>query len=271
METILPSQTLWDCIDVFRQICLEHINRDIAPEQRIGGLGIEIELAESKFTKQCLLTSAKTDLGWVLRGKVKNAYGQHFMEILTEHDPGAIRDLIIKHIAAKSVIFCVSWNPFERLGQDICYDLMASHGLNFKEASDFGLSGIENDWQRVQKSIDFQRMDPHETNLVGFFAEHLWRIINDGKDVFEKFLGCGKEVTDEMSEDEKCLSCHCIVTLDLTVGEIKDESLDETKEERSDVVIDDGEFEMTNYSLDEIKVRLGDEMDNGNDLSHFQD
>ena len=114
-EMALSSETAANWGNYCRQVCIDTVLEDWS-YQPIGGVGVEVDIDESKFSRlKYGRGEAKKNTKWVFGGKERINGDKAFVEVVERRDAKTLIPLIQKWILPGTIIYSDCWKAYSSL------------------------------------------------------------------------------------------------------------------------------------------------------------
>ena len=125
-ESQLSKATVADWLSFCREVCLETIARETP--KLIGGLGLTVEVDESKFGKRKYNKGRLVKGQWVIGGICRET-GDIFLAVCPENkrDASTLIDIIERHVNKDSTVITDCWWAYDQLDEDGWHHLTVNH------------------------------------------------------------------------------------------------------------------------------------------------
>ena len=188
-ELKLSKRTVIEWSAFFRDTCLTTM---LEYSEQIGGVGVEVEIDESKFGKRKYHKGHRVEGQWVFGGREKHDKSKIFMVPVKNRKKVTLLALIKKWIKPGSIIHSDCWKAYSDLAKHGYTHVTVNHSKEFVN-KEMGActNAIECDWRHAKVSIPPYGI--HKGLHAGYLAEFMWRRRNHNTD---KFLQLLKDITD---------------------------------------------------------------------------
>ena len=141
--------TVVDWKNFMRDICVEEIIQDAEP---LGGLGIIVEIGESKFGKRKYNRGRLVVGHWVF-GKVERDTGRMVMLCVPDRSAATLIPLIQHYVLPGSIVYSDEWAAYNILAHTPQYTHhTVNHSENFvNPTTGVHTQGIEGSWNIVKR------------------------------------------------------------------------------------------------------------------------
>lgn len=144
------SETLADWRHFYRELLVEYLETN---SEKLGGVGVEVEIDESKFGKRKNNRGKNVKGAWVFGGIERNT-GRTFLVQVHNRTRETLLGLIKEWIAPGSIILSDCWKSYECLGEEGFIHLSVNHKLFFKDpVTGVHTNTIESTWRHVKESL----------------------------------------------------------------------------------------------------------------------
>ncbi|GFR95802.1 hypothetical protein ElyMa_004437700 [Elysia marginata] len=167
------EETVADLFSYCREVCVESLYSGEFVKQ-IGGPNHIVEVDEAKFGKRKYNRGRIVEGQWVLGGICRETREWFFVPVENRSEETLLPIIIIKHVAAGSIIYSDQWAAYGRLSEVGFQHGTVNHSLHFVDpASGVHTNTIESTWWAVKRSLP-----PTHTRkqyLGTHLAEYIWR------------------------------------------------------------------------------------------------
>ena len=184
-QVTTSSETVCDYKMYCREICVNIIIDE--SDDQIGGIGLTVEIDESKFGKRKYNRGRVIEGQWVLGGICRETK-QVFMTTVPSRDKNTLLPILKKKIKPGTTIISDCWKSYDCLSQEDFEHLTVNHSVNFVDPqSGCHTQNIENLWWQVKRQLPDTYTRHNQLYL--HLAEYLWRNMKrKEKDIFKEFL-----------------------------------------------------------------------------------
>lgn len=141
---------------------------------KIGGIGVEVQLDESKFGKRKYNRGHRIEGAWVFGGVEKTKERKFFAVVVETRDAQTLNDLIIKHVLPGSIVITDGWKGYNmfKKNTDFIHHLV-NHSISFKNSESKNTNTIEGTWNGVKRNVPVRCRV--KARLPGRLMEFIWR------------------------------------------------------------------------------------------------
>ena len=189
----MPHSTLSNWYSRMRQLAT--IFYFSAAECRIGGEGVEVEIDESKFSKNKYGRGRRlASQIWGFAGVVRGSREEYFMEFVESRNRQTLIDVISRRIRPGSIIYSDCWKAYENLPELLpefnFQHKRVNHSRNFVDQDDrrTHTQSIEAFWSVIKRSFRRHCGTNYASCLDEFMGEFMYRRMF-GKFCFSAFMG----------------------------------------------------------------------------------
>lgn len=185
----VSGDTVCDWRQFFREICFDIcLNDSVA----IGGVGMEVEMDESKFSKRKFCRNGHVDGEWVFGG-VERGSGRCFLKVVERRDKGTLLDIIKTFILPGTTVYSHVWKNYDCLGDEELEQLRVDRSLCFK---DLETGGRTNAMDGTRAAVKRKLPSRTVSDCFDFYlAEYIWRKSHaTSDDLMRTFLEGVKQV-----------------------------------------------------------------------------
>ena len=179
------SKTVCDYKMYCREICINIVIDE--SDDKVGGIGLSVEIDESKFGKRKYNRGRVIEGQWGLGGICRETK-QVFMTTVPSRDKNTLLPILKKKIKPGTTIISDCWQSYDCLSQEDFEHLTVIHCVSFVDPqSSCHNQNIENLWWQVKRQLpDTYTRD---NQLYLHLAEYLLRNMKrKDKDIFKEFL-----------------------------------------------------------------------------------
>ena len=182
------TRTVADYFNYCREVCTWSVECKLATDGKIGGVGMTVEIDESKFGKRKYQRGRLIEGQWVLGGICRETR-EIFLVALPENkrDRQTLEPLILEHVAPGSTIITDCWKAYDNLGAEGFQHLTVNHSYNFVDPTTGAHTNtVENLWWQIKRQLP----DTHTRtdNWTPHLCEYMYRQHHKGTDLFAQFL-----------------------------------------------------------------------------------
>ena len=142
-------------LQLLPEVCTWSVECKLATDGKIGGVGMTVEIDESKFGKRKYQRGRLIEGQWVLRGICRETR-EIFLVALPENkrDRQTLEPLILEHEAPGSTIITDCWKAYDNLGADGFQHLTINHSYNFVDPTiGAHTNTVENLWWQIKRQL----------------------------------------------------------------------------------------------------------------------
>lgn len=129
--TACSSHTVCDWMSFLRQMLAESTEETY---NKIGGIGIEVEIDETKMGKRKYNRGHMVEGVWVIAGVERTPEKKVFAVSVPDRTAATIKEIIEKYVHTGSIILTDGWKAYKTVCKELSFDhLIVDHSKNFKD------------------------------------------------------------------------------------------------------------------------------------------
>ena len=173
MERLLTTskRTVADYFSYCREICVWSVENKIHKDKKIGGIGMVVEIDESKFGKR-KYSLRLVEGQWVFGGICRETCDGFLVALPgNKQDRANLEPIIIKNIEPGTAIISDCWKAYDNLGSVGFSHLTVNHSYNFVDLTTGAhTKNIENLWWQVKRQLSetHTRRENWDTHLCEY-------------------------------------------------------------------------------------------------------
>ena len=165
-----------------REVCEQMIMDRSEP---IGGVGVRVQIDESKVGKRKYNKGHRVEGQWVFAG-IEEESRKCFMVTVEKRDHETLLPLIQKWIKPGTTIVSDGWRSYNILNTLGYEHLVVNHSIEFVNPDGDHTNKIEGHWRLLKASLP--PFGARKFLFSGYLAEFMWRYKYHDDDLFKQFI-----------------------------------------------------------------------------------
>lgn len=195
-EVNVTGKTVTDWTSFCREVCMEVCLMSSEP---IGGVGMIVEIDESKFGKRKYERGRRVDGRWVFGG-IERGSRKTFFRVVENRGKDVLLAIIKEFVLPGTTIISDCWKSYDCLEDEGYHHLTVNHSLEFKHPETGAHTNtIEGTWSAIKRSLP-TRTCPGEEQFNSYLYEYVWRK-SCGGDQMAEFIKAIKKVYPPLCRD----------------------------------------------------------------------
>ncbi|GBN68320.1 hypothetical protein AVEN_95295-1 [Araneus ventricosus] len=188
-EMNVSEPTVVDWKSFCREVCVDMLVKD--SKEKIGGVGMIVEIDESKFGKRKFNRGKRVDGKWVFGG-VERGSKRSFFCVVEDRTAETLIEITKKNVEPGTTVLSDCWASYNGLTAEGYVHHTVNHSKNFKDpVTGAHTNGIEGTWNAIK--TDFRKQGTRKVagQFDTYLAEYMWRRSHRGasmKSLFPSFI-----------------------------------------------------------------------------------
>lgn len=153
--------------------------------EKVGGVGIRVQIDESKIGKRKYHRGHRVEGQWVFGG-IEEGSRKCFIETVEKRDKDTLILLIKKWIEPGTTIISDCWAAYKCLEDYGYHHESVNHSKGFVNESGSHTNKIEGHWRQLKASLPTHGR--RKCHYDYYIAEFLYRYSHAGEDIFSAFI-----------------------------------------------------------------------------------
>lgn len=165
------NTTITAFLRYFNQLASDNVDEELCT---IGGLGVEVEIDETKSAKRKYHRGHRIEGAWIFGGIERTENRSIFAEVVENRTALTLVEVIQRRILPGSIIISDCWKAYSGLSELGYHHLTVNHSITFKDSTTGAhTNGIEATWNALKRSIPLRNRsaDTVEEQIMTY----IWR------------------------------------------------------------------------------------------------
>ncbi|GBN92361.1 hypothetical protein AVEN_268008-1 [Araneus ventricosus] len=174
-EMSVSKPTVVDWKSFCREVCVDMLVNESKEMEMLGGVGVVVEIDESKFGKRKYNKGKQVNGKWVFGG-VERGSKRSFFCVVEDRTAETLIEITKKFVKPGSTVLSDCWGSYNGLMAEGYVHHTVNHSKNFKDPiTGVHTNGIEGTWGAIK--ADFRKQGTRKVagQFDTYLAEYMWR------------------------------------------------------------------------------------------------
>ncbi|GBN39308.1 hypothetical protein AVEN_148385-1 [Araneus ventricosus] len=174
-ELSVSEPTVVDWKSFCREVCVDMLVNEDKKLEMLGGVGVVVEIDESKFGKRKYNKGKQVNGKWVFGG-VERGSKRSFFCVVEDRTAETLIEITKKYVKPGSTVLTDCWVSYNGLTAEGYVHHTVNHSKNFKDPiTGVHTNGIEGTWGAIK--ADFRKQGTRKVagQFDTYLAEYMWR------------------------------------------------------------------------------------------------